>query len=84
MKLKELLDDVEINVTKNNWHPSLFDITFLILFVCKVLGVITWSWWAVFAPLLIEFGLLFFLILVLVIIFALVKNEDEKSNDDIE
>lgn len=85
LNLQELLDDVDVKITKrDSWCPSLFDITFLILFVCKVLGVITWSWWAVFAPLLIEFGLFIFLILVLVIIFLLVKDEDEKGNDDLE
>ena len=50
-------------------------LTFLIL---KLTGVITWSWWWIFSPVLAIFGLiLFFLIAVLIIRFNGKRREKE-------
>ena len=47
---------------------SLCGIIFIILLILKLLGVISISWWWVFAPLIIGFaiGLIFLIILILI------------------
>lgn len=35
----------------------------LILVVLKLVGVLTWSWWGVFAPLWVYIGIIVFLLL---------------------
>ena len=45
---------------------SLFTILFLIFLVLKLAGIITWSWLAVFAPLIIE--------VVLVVILSILES----------
>ena len=48
---------------------SLGGALFLIFLVLKLIGVIDWSWWWVFSPLLIGFGItiIFFIIILLMI-----------------
>ena len=83
-ELKNLLKDYDVKITKREMFPNLFEIVFLILLVCKIIGVIAWSWWIVFLPLILEFAAMIIFILCLILLFKWVKEEDEKANDDIE
>jgi hypothetical protein len=40
---------------------GLCEVLFVVFLVLKLVGVITWSWWAVFSPILIAF-LIYFLL----------------------
>lgn len=46
----------------------LFNIITLIFITAKVFGFISWSWWLVFSPTLIVFGLLVLLLAILGIV----------------
>lgn len=55
----------------------------IVFIACKLLGTITWSWWIVFIPLYINFGLPIFVLFILnILIKSLDKDlkELEKSN----
>lgn len=54
--------------------PGVLTIVFVVL---KLVGVITWSWWWVFSPLLIELGLS----LIVLIIYAIYIVHDSKKNE---
>ena len=83
-ELKNLLKDYDVKITKRETLPNLFEIVFLILLVCKITGVIAWSWWIVFLPLILEFAAVIIFILCFMLLFKWVKEEDEKGNNDIE
>lgn len=52
---------------------------FLVFLVLKLTNTVTWSWWAVFAPLLIPAGL--FLILFVIVFVVIVVREVMKQID---
>jgi hypothetical protein len=52
---------------------SIFSVLTVIFIVLKLVGVINWSWWWVFSPLLIGLGLAFLAFLGLA--FALTKGQ---------
>lgn len=81
-ELKNLLKDYDIKITKRDIaFPNLFEIVFLILLVCKITGVIAWSWWIIFLPLILEFSAVVLFILFFIFILKWVKEEDEKDNN---
>lgn len=43
----------------------------LILIVFKVTNYINWSWWLVFAPVILFYGMALFLILIIIFIFIM-------------
>lgn len=55
----------------------------IVFIACKLLGVITWSWWVIFIPLYIDIGLPIFVLFVLNILIKILDKdlkELEKSN----
>lgn len=48
-----------------------FCILFFIFLVLKLCGVITWSWWWIFAPLWIPLALVLFFMLIFLIIYLI-------------
>ncbi|MCK9576256.1 MAG: hypothetical protein M0R51_10060 [Clostridia bacterium] len=48
-----------------------FEMLSLIFVVAKILGCITWSWWWVFAPVLVHAGLLVVIIAIVLVAAAL-------------
>lgn len=53
------------HIVMGGWFVSVLTLIFV---VAKLLGLIKWSWWLVFSPMIISFG---FWVLVLVIITLL-------------
>lgn len=53
------------HIVMGGWFVSVLTLIFV---VAKLLGLINWSWWLVFSPMIISFG---FWVLVLVIITLL-------------
>ena len=44
-------------MSDTSWKPGLGTVLFVIFLVMKLAGVITWSWWWVFAPFWIPLSL---------------------------
>lgn len=68
---------------QNNKGLNFMELLAIVFIACKLLGAITWSWWIVFIPLYINFGLPIFVLFVLnILIKSLDKDlkELEKSN----
>jgi len=57
------------NSNSSSSGVSLGGVLFLIFLVLKLIGVIDWSWWWVFSPLLIGLGisLIFFIIILIML-----------------
>ena len=55
-----------INYNTNNTGIGILGVLLIIFIVLKLVGVVTWSWWIVLAPLWMEIGLLIIIILVIV------------------
>ena len=84
MNIKEMFKNTKIKISDRGLaFPSLFEIVFLIFLICKITGVINWSWWIVFLPLLIEFGIVILAIVLLFIIFYIIIKIDERNHEDI-
>ena len=54
---------------------GLTSILTIIFVVCKIFGIIDWSWWLVFLPIIISFTLTIIL-LVVVFVLAVLANLD--------
>lgn len=50
------------HIVMGGWFVSVLTLIFV---VAKLLGIVNWSWWLVFSPMIISFG---FWVLVLIII----------------
>lgn len=48
---------------KGDFYMGILDVVQIVLIVLKLCGVITWSWWAVFSPLLISLAITVLIIL---------------------
>jgi hypothetical protein len=55
---KRMTEKVEQN--NYNWSIGFLDILALIFITLKLMGVITWSWWWVLSPILIQVGVMLF------------------------
>lgn len=68
---------------QSNKGLNFMELLAIVFITCKLLGVITWSWWIVFIPLYIDIGLPIFVLFILnILIKSLDKDlkELEKSN----
>lgn len=68
---------------QSNKGLNFMELLVIVFIACKLLGVITWSWWIVFIPLYIDIGLPIFVLFILnILIKSLDKDlkELEKSN----
>lgn len=54
------------NYNANNTGVGILGVLLIVFIVLKLVGVVTWSWWIVLAPLWVEIGLLIIVILVIV------------------
>lgn len=63
---------------------GLLEILTIIFVVCKLAGVITWSWWLVFSPILVAVGLYVIIFVGYVIAALKLKGNAEKSFKDFE
>lgn len=54
---------------------GLFEVLTLVFVVLKLLGVIAWSWWAVFIPLYVSVGIS----LVLIVLMAVTSYKAERD-----
>lgn len=61
---------------------GLLEVLTIIFVVLKLLGVITWSWWIVFLPLIVSAGLYVIILTLHVIAFVKVKRNIEREFDD--
>lgn len=59
---------------QSNKGLNFMELLAIVFIACKLLGAITWSWWIVFIPLYINFGLPIFVIF---IVNILIKSLDE-------
>ena len=50
------------HIVMGGWFASVLTLIFV---VAKLLGIVNWSWWLVFSPMIISFG---FWVLILIII----------------
>lgn len=50
---------------------------FLVFLVLKLCNVISWSWWWVFAPILIPIYITLFIGVLIVILWLIVKNAED-------
>lgn len=62
-----------MNKNKSVAGTGVLDVLQIIFIVLKLTGLIDWSWWAVFAPLFISFGL----VAIIVIISVIARKVDE-------
>lgn len=56
-------------VVENKKGLGLASILTIIFVVAKLFGLIAWSWWIVFSPLLVVFGLIFVILFFALIFF---------------
>ena len=56
-------------VVENKKGLGLASILTIIFVVAKLFGLVAWSWWIVFSPLLVVFGLIFAILLFALIFF---------------
>lgn len=54
----------------------------IIFVVLKLVGVIDWSWWWVFCPILIDFGLAIIVLIIYVAYVAYENNKYDTSKKD--
>lgn len=54
---------------------SIITVITIVLVILKLTGNIDWTWWAVFAPMIISTSLLIFIIIILSIIVTLRKSK---------
>lgn len=63
---------MEENKGVGNMTMELLVLCFIVFFVLKVMGVISWPWWYVTMPLWIPFGVVILLFILLMAIFGIV------------
>lgn len=56
-------------VVENKKGLGLASILTIIFVVAKLFGLVAWSWWIVFSPLLVVFGLIFVILLIALIFY---------------
>lgn len=56
-------------VVENKKGLGLASILTIIFVVAKLFGLVAWSWWIVFSPLLVVFGLIFVILFFAIIFF---------------
>lgn len=56
-------------VVENKKGLGLASILTIIFVIAKLFGLVAWSWWIVFSPLLVVFGLIFAILLFALIFF---------------
>ena len=61
---------------------GILEVLTIIFVVLKLIGVITWSWWIVFLPLIISVGLYVVILTLHVIAFVKMKRRIEREFDD--
>ncbi len=61
---------------------GILEVLTIIFVVLKLIGVITWSWWIVFLPLIIAVGLYVIIIVLQVIFAAKIKRSIDREFDD--
>ena len=52
-------------MNKKGWKISFLEIVFLVFLFLKLFGVVAWSWWIIFSPMLIELGITLICFLIL-------------------
>lgn len=68
--------DKETNVQVGSRGLGILSILTIIFVIAKITGFLNWSWWLVFAPLLVSIGLTV-LIVVVVLIFCVIASMNE-------
>lgn len=68
--------DKETNVQVGSKGIGILSILTIIFVIAKITGFLNWSWWLVFAPLLVSIGLTV-LIVVVVLIFCVIASMNE-------
>lgn len=68
--------DKETNVQVGSKGLGILSILTIIFVIAKITGFLNWSWWLVFAPLLVSIGLTV-LIVVVVLIFCVIASMNE-------
>lgn len=61
---------------------GVLEVLTIIFVVLKLVGVITWSWWLVFLPLILAFGLYILIVIGHITVFLGVKRKIDKEFDD--
>ena len=67
----------KVNVKVTGCSSGLATILTVIFVVAKLIGLVTWSWWICFLPIIISFGLVIVLLIVIVIITAIAAIIDK-------
>ena len=65
------MDKEKVNVKVTGCSSGLATILTVIFVVAKLIGLVTWSWWLCFLPLIINVGLVIVLLLVIGIMIAI-------------
>lgn len=60
------------NNNVENTTVKLLVLCFIVFFVLKIMGIVSWPWWYVTMPLWVPFGVVVFLFLLLMIIFGII------------
>lgn len=68
--------DKETNIQVGSKGIGILSILTIIFVIAKITGFLNWSWWLVFAPLLVSIGLTV-LIVVVVLIFCVIASMNE-------
>lgn len=65
--------EIKINTSGFGWLSTLLTVAFVILKLC---GVISWSWFLVFLPIIIDIAVIILVLIVLLIIWLITRNRD--------
>ena len=65
--------EIKININGFGWLSTLLTVAFVVLKLC---GVISWTWFVVFLPIIIDIAFLLLICIVLLIIWLVTRNRD--------
>ena len=65
--------EIKINMSGFGWLSTLLTVAFVVLKLC---GVISWTWFIVFLPIIIDIAVIVLILVVLLIIWLITRNRD--------
>lgn len=62
----------KVQVVTHGSNLGIFSIVTIIFVLCKLFGVVNWSWWVVFSPILISLSVTLFILLMVLVLAGLI------------